>query len=64
MATAKDPKCREYKNSVGTSKDLWLLIVEEIIEHGKKMDTVDVSQGIITIVANKYRVLCMTSSKL
>lgn len=39
MATAKNPKGREYKNGVGTSKDLRLLIVQEIIEHGEKLDT-------------------------
>lgn len=35
MVIVKDLKCREYKNSVGISKDLWFLIVEEIIEYGK-----------------------------
>lgn len=32
MATAKNTKGREYKNGVGKSKDLRLLIVQEIVE--------------------------------
>lgn len=45
MATAKNPKGREYKNGVGTSKDLRLLIVQEIIEHGGNVDTGEVPKG-------------------
>lgn len=55
---------REYKKGVGTSKDLRLLIVQEIIELGGNLETGEVPKGILTIVANKFRVSSMTSSKL
>lgn len=64
MATTKNTKGREYKNGVGTSKDLRLLIVQEIIEHGGNRETGDVPNGIFTIVADKFRVSSLTSSKL
>lgn len=64
MATTKNTKGREYKKGVGTSKDLRLLIVQEIIEHGGNLETGEVPKGIFTIVADKFRVSSMTSSKL
>lgn len=64
MVIVKDLKCREYKNSVGISKDLWFLVVEEIIEYGKELDIGDVFKDIIIIVVNKYWVLCMICLKL
>lgn len=51
MATTKNTKGREYKNGVGTSKDLCL---QEIIEHGGNLEIGKVPKGIFTIVANKF----------
>lgn len=55
---------RDYSKAVGISKDLRSLIVQEIIERGGNSVTGEVPRGVITAVAEKFKVVVQTVSNV
>jgi transposase len=61
---SRNGRGRDYRHGVGTSKDLRLSIVQEIIERGGSTETGLVPRCTFAFVANKFQVSATTPSNL